>query len=111
MENGALIAVPIPEEYEADGGTIQKCIDQAVAESEANGISKRGKEATPWLLDRVLQLSEGASLRANLGLIRNTTIVGECQTDFNSRSKLMSHLGSQIAIQYQKLVNERVRDR
>lgn len=81
MENGALIAVPIPEEYEADGDTIQKCIDQAVAESEANGISKRGKEATPWLLDRVLQLSEGASLRANLGLIRNTTIVGECQTN------------------------------
>ncbi|TFK41213.1 indigoidine synthase A-like protein [Crucibulum laeve] len=90
MNNGALIAVPVPEEHAADGATIQKIIDQAVAESEANGVSRRGKEATPWLLDRINTLSQGKSLKSNIALLKNTAIVG-----------------GQIAVQYHKLADER----
>ncbi|KAK0446390.1 uncharacterized protein EV420DRAFT_1484047 [Desarmillaria tabescens] len=50
MDNGILIAAPIPEEHEKEGSSIQKAVDQAVRESEENGMSKRGKEVTPWLL-------------------------------------------------------------
>lgn len=77
MNNGALIAVPIPEEYEAIGATIQKAVDQAVVESEANGISRRGKEATPWLLSRVSELTKGVSRTSNIALLKNTALVGK----------------------------------
>jgi pseudouridine-5'-phosphate glycosidase len=78
MNNGALIAVPIPMEYEKIGMTIQKAVDQAVAEAEENGVSKRGKEATPWLLARVNELTKGDSLESNIALLKNTALVGEC---------------------------------
>lgn len=89
MRNGALIAVPIPVEYEEIGMTIQKAVDQAVAEAEENGVSKRGKEATPWLLTRISELTKGESLESNIALLRNTASVG-----------------GEIAVQYQRLVNE-----
>jgi pseudouridylate synthase / pseudouridine kinase len=78
MKNGALIAVPIPMEYEEIGMTIQKAVDQAVAEAEENGVSKRGKEATPWLLTRISELTKGDSLESNIALLKNTALVGEC---------------------------------
>lgn len=77
MENGALFAVPIPEAYEAKGQGIQELVEQAIAESEVNGMSKRGKELTPWLLARVAELTGGESLTSNLALLRNTALVGE----------------------------------
>lgn len=76
MVNGALIAVPIPKEYEANGENIQACVNQAVLESEENGISRRGKDATPWLLNRVSELSKGDSLVSNIALLKNTASIG-----------------------------------
>lgn len=76
LENGALFAVPIPQEYEAKGEAIQKLVEQAVAESVANGMSQRGKEVTPWLLARVAELTKGESLGSNLALLRNTAHIG-----------------------------------
>ncbi|RDB28792.1 hypothetical protein Hypma_015576 [Hypsizygus marmoreus] len=87
MENGALIAVPIPAEFEEAGMSIQEAVDQAVAESEQNGINKRGKEATPWLLSRINELTRGKSLLSNIALLENTALVG-----------------GNIAVQYHKLV-------
>ena len=65
MSNGALFAVPIPDEYESVGEELQQAVEQAIKESEANGISRRGKEATPWLLKRVGELTAGKSLRSS----------------------------------------------
>ena len=76
LNNGALVAVPIPVEHEEMGMTIQKAVDQAVAESEENGISRRGNDATPWLLARVAELSGGNSLVSNAALIKNTALIG-----------------------------------
>ncbi|KAI0735087.1 indigoidine synthase A-like protein [Earliella scabrosa] len=76
LSNGALFAVPIPEQYEAVGEELQRAVEQAVAESEANGMSRRGKEATPWLLKRVGELTAGKSLASNIALIENTATVG-----------------------------------
>ena len=94
MSNGALFAVPIPEQYEAVGEELQRAVEQAVQESEANGISRRGKEATPWLLKRVGELTSGKSLASSelsdevsasayaylvidIALIENTATVGQ----------------------------------
>ena len=62
MKNGVLFAAPIPEEYHSIGETIQKAVEIAVREAEENGMSKRGKEVTPWILKRVGELSGGKSL-------------------------------------------------
>ena len=65
MMNGALFGVPIPEKYEAIGATLQQAVEQAVIEAEENGVSRQGKGATPWLLNRVDQLTDGKSLASS----------------------------------------------
>lgn len=72
MSNGALFAVPIPESYDAVGEELQQAVERAVKESEANGISRRGKEATPWLLKRVGELSAGKSLASSASPLHET---------------------------------------
>ena len=47
----------------------RRAVDQAVAEAEAAGI--HGPALTPWLLARIAELTDGASLRANIALIEN----------------------------------------
>lgn len=76
MDSGALIAVPIPEEYSEKGEAIQKAVNQAVLESEENGMSKRGKDVTPWLLSRVAELTKHDSIDSNIALLRNTALIG-----------------------------------
>ena len=63
LQNGFLIAAQLPEKYIADAIEIQTAVEQAIRESEQNGISSSGKDATPWLLARVAELTNGKSLR------------------------------------------------
>lgn len=65
MSHGALFGVPIPEKYEAVGEELQRSVEQALKEADENGMSKRGKEATPWLLKRVGELTAGKSLASS----------------------------------------------
>ena len=65
MKNGVLFGVPIPEQYQAIGEKLQEAVEQAVRESEENGVSKLGKEVTPWLLKRVGELTAGKSLASS----------------------------------------------
>lgn len=57
-----LLAVPIPNEHALAGLKVQAAVEQAVRESIEQGIDKRGKEVTPWLLKRVGELSSGRAL-------------------------------------------------
>ncbi|XP_071501415.1 uncharacterized protein [Diadema antillarum] len=74
LGSGMLIAVPIPEEYAADGELIEGAIQDAVSEASEQGIV--GKDITPFILSRVNELTEGKSLKANMALIRNNAKVG-----------------------------------
>ncbi|KAF8213096.1 indigoidine synthase A-like protein [Mycena galopus ATCC 62051] len=76
MDNGALIAVPIPEEYAEKGEIIQQAVNQAVLESEQNGMSKHGKDVTPWLLARVAELTQHDSIESNIALLKHTALIG-----------------------------------
>ncbi|CAK9786522.1 hypothetical protein CC85DRAFT_306969 [Cutaneotrichosporon oleaginosum] len=71
-----LLAVPIPAEYGARGADVQRAVEQAVRESVEQGIDKRGKEVTPWLLKRVGELTQGTALELNIKLIENNAAVG-----------------------------------
>ena len=66
---GLLIANPIPEDHALEHAAIEERIAEAVADAKAQGVGK--KEATPFLLKRVVELTEGKSLEANIALIRN----------------------------------------
>ena len=62
LPSSLLLGNPIPEAYHTVGEELQQAVQVAVAESVENGMSKRGKEVTPWLLQRVAELTKGKSL-------------------------------------------------
>jgi pseudouridine-5'-phosphate glycosidase len=74
LSGGMVIANPIPEEYEMDPDKINAAITQALGEAKDKGI--KGKETTPFLLDRVKQLTGGDSLESNIRLVFNNAEVG-----------------------------------
>ena len=70
---GLLIANPIPQDHALEEGAIEARIAEAVAEAKAQGVGK--KEATPFLLKRVFELTDGQSLEANIALIKNNVML------------------------------------
>ena len=69
LESAILVVVPLPEDVALPRADVEKMIDQALAEAQKNGI--HGQAVTPFLLNRVSELSGGASLHANLELLLN----------------------------------------
>ena len=69
LPGGQLIANPIPAGDQIPAATLAPLIDQALAEAAAQGIA--AKSVTPFLLGRLFELTNGASLRANIALVRN----------------------------------------
>ena len=69
MRSGMVIVNPIPKEYEADEDMIDRATTKALREAEKNGIT--GRDVTPFLLARIAELTEGASLKANIALVYN----------------------------------------
>ena len=70
---GLLLTVPIPEEFDTPAEQVEGAIVAALDEADARGI--RGKAVTPFLLERVSALTEGASQRANLALLEHNARV------------------------------------
>jgi pseudouridine-5'-phosphate glycosidase len=69
LPGGQLVANPIPEADEIPSALLLPLVDQAVAEAEREGIA--AKAVTPFLLGRILELTGGRSLDANVALILN----------------------------------------
>lgn len=69
MRSGMVIVNPIPKEFEADEDMIDRATTKALREAEKNGIT--GRDVTPFLLARIAELTEGASLKANIALVYN----------------------------------------
>ena len=69
LKGGMLVANPIPEEYSMDADFISAKIDEAIAEAGSLGI--KGKETTPFLLDKIQKITGGESLASNIQLVYN----------------------------------------
>ena len=69
LEGGQLIANPIPKDAEIPHEVINPIIEQALSEADAQSISARA--VTPILLGHIFELTEGASLTANIALVLN----------------------------------------
>lgn len=89
LKGGILITNPCPKEDALDHSYIDKIIEEAVKEADDEGI--KGKDVTPYLLKRIVELTGGKSLETNIHLVLNNAV-----------------LGAEIASQYAKLRKERV---
>jgi len=69
LPGGQLVANPIPAEDEIPAVDLAPIIAQAQRDADAHGIS--GKAVTPYLLQRIFELTGGRSLTANIALVRN----------------------------------------
>jgi pseudouridylate synthase len=69
LPGGQLVANPIPAADEIASQTLTPLIAQAQAEAEAQGIA--GKSVTPFLLQRLFELTEGRTLASNIALVLN----------------------------------------
>jgi len=71
---GMIIANPIPEEFEIPYEVMAEYIDKAIEEALQMGI--KGQQVTPFLLKRIVEITEGRSLKANIELVKNNVIIG-----------------------------------
>ena len=74
LKGGVLISNPIPEEMALPHEYIDSIVDQAVRECEEQGI--KGKDATPFLLKRIVELTGGKSLESNIALVCHKAELG-----------------------------------
>lgn len=69
LQGACLVTNPIPEAYEMEFSEVNKAIEIAVRECEEKKIT--GKKISPYLLNRIKQLTAGKSLEANIKLVLN----------------------------------------
>ena len=73
LSGGVIIGNPVPAEFAMPNSVIDSAIAQALAELDEQGIG--GKESTPFLLKRVVELTGGDSLDTNIQLVLNNARV------------------------------------
>lgn len=69
LRSGIVVANPLPPEKQLDPALHDEALARALAEAEEQGLS--GKEVTPFLLARIVDLTDGRSLAVNLDIARN----------------------------------------
>lgn len=74
LSGGLLVTNPIPEEYAMDPDYINRSIDEACEEAKTLGV--KGKNITPYLLDKIQKITGGKSLEANIKLVYNNARLG-----------------------------------
>lgn len=74
LGGGMIIANPVPEEYALSMEYMNEMIEEAVRAAEKEGV--KGKKLTPYLLNKIKELTGGKSLKANIGLVKDNARVG-----------------------------------
>jgi pseudouridine-5'-phosphate glycosidase len=74
LDQGMVVANPPPKEKAMDPDVLRRVIQRAIENAAASGVN--GKNVTPYLLQQVEQLTEGASLDANVALMLNNARLG-----------------------------------
>ncbi|NSW51760.1 MAG: pseudouridine-5'-phosphate glycosidase [Anaerolineae bacterium] len=73
LSNAILLVIPPPDDADLPQNVVEGWINTAVEEAEQNGI--RGASMTPYLLERINQLSNGLSMHTNLALLKNNAVI------------------------------------
>ncbi len=76
LPSGAVVADPVPEEYEVDSALIAKAVDDGLVAAKAK--SAQGKDIIPVVLEAISEATGGSSTRAALALTAsNARLAGE----------------------------------
>lgn len=85
LENAILLTVPVPIEFEIPSETAENFLVNALRDATEQNVS--GKETTPFLLRRMIEQSGGATLLANLALLKqNARIAAQLAKTIQSTS-------------------------
>ncbi len=74
LNGGLVIANPVLPEDAMDEVVIEEAIAKSLKEASEKGID--GKAVTPFLLERISQLTDGESLKTNIALVFNNALLG-----------------------------------
>jgi len=74
LPQGILVANPVAAEWEIPRQVMDRWIERALADLDARGVT--GKSVTPFLLSRIVELSDGKSLETNVKLFHNNVLLG-----------------------------------
>jgi len=86
LTGGMLVTNQIPEEYSMDAKFINEKIDEAIEEAERLGI--KGKDTTPFLLDKIQKITGGESLLSNIQLVyHNAALAAKIACELASLNK------------------------
>ena len=69
LQGGCLITNPVPKKNEIPITKIKPIIKKAILDGQNQGIT--GKDLTPFLLNKIFELTDGKSLLTNIALIKN----------------------------------------
>jgi pseudouridine-5'-phosphate glycosidase len=73
IRRALLVTVPVPEEFEVSAAELERALSAAL--QEAQGQQVAGGGLTPFLLSRLAQTTDGATLKANIALLENNARV------------------------------------
>lgn len=73
IQSTLLLTVPVPKQAEVPSERLNDVLQESIEEAERSGIG--GRNLTPFLLSRMAQASQGATLRANISLLENNAAV------------------------------------
>jgi pseudouridine-5'-phosphate glycosidase len=73
IEHALLVTVPVPEEFEVPAADLELALNSSLREAESQQVA--GRDLTPFLLSRMAQASEGATLKANIALLEHNARV------------------------------------
>ena len=74
LHGGVVVSNPVPQQDAMPKEEIDRITEQALREADARGVA--GKAITPFLLDRIKQLTGGRSLATNIALVKHNALVG-----------------------------------
>jgi len=87
LDGGMLVANPIPLEFSMNAEVIGKVINEAIIEMDKLGII--GKEQTPYLLGKIVELTKGDSLKSNIALVyNNCKLASKISVEYNKQGGL-----------------------
>jgi pseudouridine-5'-phosphate glycosidase len=73
LDRALLVTVPVPAEFAVPADELKRTLDAALKQADEQGVS--GRQLTPFLLSRMAETSQGATLNANIALLENNACV------------------------------------
>jgi pseudouridylate synthase len=73
LDRALLVTVPVPTEFAVPAAELKRTLDAALKQADEQGVS--GRQLTPFLLSRMAETSQGATLHANIALLENNARV------------------------------------